>query len=147
MSRGINKVLLIGNLGSDPEIREAKSGNRYCTFSVATSSTWLDKKTNEKTEETQWHRVVAFGKLADLASDFLQKGSKAYIEGSLQTRKWKDDKGIDHYITEVVARNFESLSKRSDSPLPSSADDQSKKRARAYAEASGKYLEDDDLPF
>ena len=118
MSRGVNKVILLGNLGSAPDIKEAKTGNRYCNFSVATSSTWTDKKTNEKTEETQWHRVVAFGRLADIAGDFLDKGSKVFIEGSLQTRKWKDESGVDHYLTEVVARNIEVLTRKIDASAP-----------------------------
>ncbi|CUR53337.1 single-stranded DNA-binding protein [Buchnera aphidicola] len=101
-SRGINKVILIGNLGQDPEIRYMPNGGAVLNMTLATSDTWKDKKTGEAKEKTEWHRLVVFGKLAEIAAQYLHKGSQIYIEGSLQTRKWQDQNGIDRYITEVI---------------------------------------------
>lgn len=105
-SRGINKVTLIGNLGSDPEVRYMPSGGAVATLSIATSETWRDKTTGEQKEKTEWHRVTVFGKLAEIARDFLKKGSQVYIEGQLQTRKWQDQNGQDRYTTEVVVKGY-----------------------------------------
>lgn len=99
---GINKVILVGNLGQDPEIRYIPSGTAVCTLSLATSETWRDKQTGENKELTEWHRVVLWGKVAEVAAEYLRKGSKVYIEGALRTQKWKDDAGNDRYTTEVV---------------------------------------------
>ncbi|KLU16109.1 MULTISPECIES: single-stranded DNA-binding protein [Xenorhabdus] len=101
-SRGINKVILVGNLGQDPEIRYLPTGGTVATLSLATSENWRDKQTGELREKTEWHRVVIFGKLAEIAVEYLQKGAQVYIEGSLQTRKWQDQQGQDRYSTEVV---------------------------------------------
>lgn len=101
-SRGINKVILIGNLGQDPEVRYTSSGNAVTTITLATSESWLDKQSGEKKEKIEWHRVVLFGKLADISREYLRKGSQVYIEGTLQTRKWQDQSGQDRYTTEVV---------------------------------------------
>ncbi len=101
-SRGVNKVILIGNLGNDPEVRYAPSGSAVTTISIATSETWKDKATGEPREKTEWHRVVFFTKLAEIAGQYLKKGSKVYIEGKLQTRKWQDQSGQDRWTTEVV---------------------------------------------
>ena len=101
-NRGINKVILVGNLGQDPEIRYMPNGNAVANISVATSETWKDKQTGESKDKTEWHRVVIFGKLAEIAGEHLKKGSQVYIEGQLQTRKWQDQSGIDHYTTEIV---------------------------------------------
>ncbi|WP_370627579.1 single-stranded DNA-binding protein [Sodalis sp. CWE] len=101
-SRGINKVILVGNLGRDPEVRHIPNGNAVANISVATSESWRDKQTGETKEKTEWHRVVIFGKLAEVAKEYLHKGSQIYIEGSLQTRKWKDQNGLERYITEVI---------------------------------------------
>lgn len=101
-SRGVNKVIIIGNLGQDPEIRYMPNGGAVANLSLATSETWRDKQTNEMREKTEWHRVVIFGKLAEIAGEYLKKGSQVYIEGSLQTRKWQDQSGQDRYSTEVV---------------------------------------------
>ncbi|OKO97727.1 single-stranded DNA-binding protein [Xenorhabdus eapokensis] len=101
-SRGINKVILIGNLGQDPEIRYLPTGGTVATLSLATSESWRDKQTGEIREKTEWHRVVIFGKLAEIAAEYLQKGAQVYIEGQLQTRKWQDQQGQDRYSTEVV---------------------------------------------
>ncbi|ENN9164421.1 single-stranded DNA-binding protein [Proteus mirabilis] len=101
-SRGVNKVILIGNLGQDPDIRYMPNGGAVANLTLATSESWRDKQTGEMKEKTEWHRVVIFGKLAEVAGEYLRKGSQIYIEGSLQTRKWQDQSGQDRYTTEVV---------------------------------------------
>lgn len=101
-SRGINKVILVGNLGQDPEIRYMPNGGAVANITIATSESWRDKQTGEQKERTEWHRVVIFGKLAEIAGEYLRKGSQVYIEGQLQTRKWQDQSGQDRYTTEVV---------------------------------------------
>ncbi|TKI04380.1 single-stranded DNA-binding protein [Martelella alba] len=101
-SRGVNKVILVGNLGQDPEVRYMPNGGAVANFTLATSESWRDKQTGETKEKTEWHRVVLFGKLAEVAGEYLKKGSQVYIEGSLQTRKWQDQSGQDRYTTEVV---------------------------------------------
>jgi len=101
-SRGVNKVIIIGNLGQDPDVRYMSNGGAVVNITVATSETWKDKHTLEMREKTEWHRVVLFGKLAEVAGEYLKKGSQVYIEGSLQTRKWKDKSGIDRYTTEII---------------------------------------------
>ncbi|CBJ80672.1 single-stranded DNA-binding protein [Xenorhabdus bovienii] len=101
-SRGINKVILVGYLGQDPEIRYLPAGGTVAMLSMATSDNWRDKQTGEIREKTEWHRVVIFGKLADIAAEYLQKGAQVYIEGQLKTRKWQDNQGQDRYSTEVV---------------------------------------------
>lgn len=105
-SRGINKVILVGNLGNDPEIRYLPSGGAVANITLATSETWRDKNTGEQREKTEWHRVALFGKLAEVAGEYLRKGSQVYIEGQLQTRKWQDQSGQDRYSTEVVVQGF-----------------------------------------
>ncbi|PHM24142.1 single-stranded DNA-binding protein [Xenorhabdus budapestensis] len=101
-SRGVNKVILVGNLGQDPEIRYMPNGGAVANITLATSDSWRDKQTGEMREKTEWHRVVIFGKLAEVAGEYLRKGSQVYIEGALQTRKWQDQNGQDRYTTEVV---------------------------------------------
>ncbi|ECA1950132.1 single-stranded DNA-binding protein [Salmonella enterica subsp. enterica serovar Virchow] len=101
-SRGVNKVILIGNLGQDPEVRYMPNGGAVANLSLATSDTWRDKSTGEQKERTEWHRVVLYGKLAEVASEYLRKGSQVYIEGELRTRKWTDQGGQERYTTEVV---------------------------------------------
>lgn len=101
MAGSLNKVELIGNLGNDPEIRYMPSGGAVANLSIATTESWKDKTTGEKKEQTEWHRVVIFGKLAEIASEYLRKGSKVFIEGSLRTRKWQDQAGVDRYTTEI----------------------------------------------
>lgn len=105
-SRGINKVILVGNLGQDPEVRFMPSGGAVANITIATSESWRDKQTGEQKEKTEWHRVVLFGKLAEVAGEYLRKGSQVYIEGQLQTRKWQDQQGQDRYSTEVVVQGF-----------------------------------------
>ncbi len=103
---GINKVILIGNLGTAPELKYAAGGNAILNLSLATSETWTDKNTNQKQEKTEWHRVVLFGKLAELVAKYCNKGSKLYVEGKLQTRKWTNKEGKDQYTTEVIVSGF-----------------------------------------
>jgi single-strand DNA-binding protein len=105
---GLNKVTLIGNLGANPEIKYASNSTAIANLSIATSESWIDKKTNERVVKTEWHRVCIFGKLAEIAEKSLSKGSKVYIEGKLQTRKWQDKNGQDRYITEVILSDYNS---------------------------------------
>ncbi|SEL48281.1 single-strand binding protein [Colwellia chukchiensis] len=103
---GVNKVILVGNLGKDPEVRFMPNGGGVANLTIATSDSWKDKQTGEQKEKTEWHRVVMFGKLAEIAGEYLKKGSKVYIEGSLQTRKWQNQQGQDQYTTEIVVQGF-----------------------------------------
>ena len=106
MAGSVNKVILIGNLGRDPEVRTMQNGNKVANISIATSESWRDKASGERKEKTEWHRVVIFGKLAEIAEQYLKKGSKVYVCGQLQTRKWQDKDGQDKYSTEVVLQGF-----------------------------------------
>lgn len=108
MAGSVNKVILIGNLGRDPEVRTMQNGGKVANLSLATSESWKDKQTGERKEKTEWHRVVIFGQLADIAERYLKKGSKVYVCGSLQTRKWTDQSGQEKYTTEVVLQGFNS---------------------------------------
>ena len=112
MARGINKVILIGNLGRDPEIRYTQDQQPVVNFSLATSDSWQDRATNERRERTEWHRVVCFRRLAEICNEYLRKGSKVYIEGQLQTRSWEGQDGQTRYTTEVVARDMQMLDSR-----------------------------------
>ncbi len=112
MARGINKVILIGNLGNDPEVRYMPDGGAVANLTVATSEQWKDKQTGEQQERTEWHRVVMFRRLGEIAGEYLKKGSKVYIEGKLQTRKWQDQNGNDRYTTEIVANEMQMLDSR-----------------------------------
>ena len=114
MARGVNKVILVGNLGADPETRYTASGGAVTNLRLATSDSWTDRQTNERRERTEWHRVVMFGKLAEIAEQYLRKGRQVYIEGSIQTRKWQGQDGQDRYTTEVVARDMQMLGGRGD---------------------------------
>lgn len=107
--RGVNKVILVGTLGQDPEVKFAANGNAIANLSVATSEEWNDKNTGQKQQKTEWHRVVLFGKLAEIAQQYLSKGSQVYLEGKLQTRKWQDQNGQDRYSTEVVLSGFDGV--------------------------------------
>jgi|TARA_B110000459_G_scaffold24574_1_gene23548 single-strand DNA-binding protein len=126
---GINKVILVGNLGAKPEIKYASNGNAISNLSVATSESWTDKNTGQKQERTEWHRVSLFGKVAEIAGQYLDKGSKVYVEGKLQTRKWQDQSGQDRYTTEVVISGFsgtlQMLDRRDDSNSPMQSQTQS----------------------
>ena len=112
--RGVNKVILIGNVGSDPELKYTTSGAGVTNFSVATNETWMDKNTNERQERTEWHRIVAWGRLAEICNQYLKKGSKVYIEGRLQTRSWEGQDGQKRYTTEIVAGEMQMLDSRED---------------------------------
>lgn len=109
MARGINKVILVGNIGGDPEVRYMPNGNAVATLSLATSETWKDKDTGNKQERTEWHRVVCFNRLGEIVGEYVRKGSKLYVEGSLRTRKWQDQQGQDRYTTEIVASDIQML--------------------------------------
>ena len=112
MARGVNKVILIGNLGADPETRAMPSGTTVANLRIATSESWRDKQTGEQQERTEWHRVAFFGRLAEIASEYLRKGSQVYIEGSLRTRKWQDKQGQERYSTEIVGNELQMLGGR-----------------------------------
>jgi single-strand DNA-binding protein len=112
MARGVNKVILIGNIGKDPETRFSAGGGAITNITLATSESWKDKQTGENQERTEWHRVVFFGRLGEIAGEYLKKGSKVYVEGSLRTRKWTDQSGQDKYTTEIVANEMQMLDGR-----------------------------------
>jgi single-strand DNA-binding protein len=112
MARGINKVILVGNIGKDPEVRYTASGAAITNISVATSESWRDKTSGEQQERTEWHKVVFFNRLAEIAGEYLKKGSQVYVEGSLRTRKWQDQSGQDRYTTEIVADEMQMLGGR-----------------------------------
>jgi single-strand DNA-binding protein len=112
MARGVNKVILIGNLGADPETRAMPSGTTVANLRVATSESWRDKQSGEQQERTEWHRVAFFGRLAEVAGEYLRKGSQVYIEGSLRTRKWQDKQGNDRYSTEIIGNDLQMLGGR-----------------------------------
>ncbi|GAB2778147.1 hypothetical protein GCM10027040_00450 [Halomonas shantousis] len=113
MARGVNKVILIGNLGQDPEVRFLPSGNPVCNLRIATTDTWTDRQSGQRQERTEWHSVVMFNKLAEIAQQYVKKGSRIYIEGRLQTRKWQGQDGQDRYSTEIVANDMQMLDSRS----------------------------------
>jgi len=159
MARGINKVILVGNVGTDPEVRYMPNGNAVTTLSVATSETWKDKNTGEKQDRTEWHRVVCFNRLGEIAGEYVRKGSKLYVEGSLRTRKWQDQQGQDRYTTEIIAADLQMLdskgagtphfdepamsSQQSTTPYPAST---SKQHTTPAMQDAFDQL-DDDIPF
>lgn len=154
MARGINKVILIGNLGQDPETRYMPSGGAVTNVTLATSETWKDKQTGQPQERTEWHRVVFFNRLAEIAGEYLRKGSKVYIEGSLRTRKWQDKAtGADRYTTEIVAGELQMLDSRGADAGGGQAGPQPAPRAAPQAApaqggpAGGFDNFDDDIPF
>nr|MBV6628510.1 single-stranded DNA-binding protein [Oceanococcus sp. HetDA_MAG_MS8] len=112
MARGINKVILVGNLGADPETRYTQSGSAVCNVRIATSESWKDKQTGENQERTEWHQVVFFGRLGEIAAEYLRKGSQIYVEGSLRTRKWQGKDGQDRYTTEIIGNEMQMLGSR-----------------------------------
>ncbi|GHE93538.1 single-stranded DNA-binding protein [Thalassotalea profundi] len=111
-SRGINKVIIVGNLGQDPEVRFMPNGGAVANFTVATSETWKDKQSGEQKEKTEWHRIVMYQRLAEIAGEYLKKGSKVYLEGRLQTRKWQNQQGADQYTTEIIVNDMQMLDSR-----------------------------------
>jgi single-strand DNA-binding protein len=139
----LNKVQLIGHLGRDPEIRYMPSGDAMANVALATSEQWKDKTTGEKKEKTEWHRVVVFGKLAEIIGQYLKKGSLVYFEGKLQTRKWTNKDGIEQYTTEIVADQMQMLGGR-----PESASQPAKSQAKPAQQKEGAFADmDDDIPF
>jgi single-strand DNA-binding protein len=149
MARGINKVILVGNLGNDPEVRYMPNGDAVANLSVATTDSWKDKQTGEKQERTEWHRVVMFKRLGEIAGEYLKKGSQVYIEGRLQTRKWQDKNGNDRYTTEIIANDMQMLGGRSGTTgyaesAPAAAP---AKRPAAAVSGGGPDEFDDDIPF
>jgi len=159
MARGVNKVILIGNLGGDPEVKYTAGGSAVTNVTIATSENWKDKTTGENQERTEWHRVVFFGKLAEIAGEYLKKGSQVYVEGRLQTRKWQDKEGQDRYTTEIVANEMQMLGGRGGGSASGGADSsraapgEAPAPRAAGARASGSKATaavedfDDDIPF
>ena len=135
MARGVNKVILVGNLGKDPEVRYMPNGNAVANITLATSESWKDKQTGEQKENTEWHRVVLFRRLGEIAGEYLKKGSQVYIEGKLQTRKWQDNSGNDRYTTEIVANEMQMLGGRGGGAMPDDAGGGEAPRRRAAAPA------------
>lgn len=159
MARGINKVILVGNVGVDPDVRYLPNGNAVTTLSLATSESWKDKTTGEKQERTEWHRIVCFNRLGEIAGEYVKKGSKIYIEGSLRTRKWQDQQGQDRYTTEIIASDMQLLDSKGnnnmsgyeDMPeaqsMPSQNQGSSKQQAMPTATHEAFDQLDDDIPF
>ena len=149
MARGVNKVILIGNLGLDPEVRYLPNGGAVANVSLATAESWKDKQSGEKQERTEWHRVVFFGRLGEIAGEYLKKGSKVYVEGRIQTRKWKDNAGQDRYTTEIVGNEMQMLDSRGGgvSTGDFSAAESSAPSPSAPAPAAPSADFDDDIPF
>ncbi|MEC9414939.1 MAG: single-stranded DNA-binding protein [Pseudomonadota bacterium] len=147
MSGSLNKVMLIGRLGQDPEVRSTQDGRSLCTFSLATSESWNDKNTGEKREKTEWHRVVVFNEgLVNIIQQYVKKGSNVFIEGQLQTRKWEDKDGIEKYTTEVVLQGFNSTFKMLDSKNSGSSDNFSQDNSIEDIKEFDSEI-DDDIPF
>lgn len=155
MARGINKVILIGNLGGDPEVRYMPSGGAVANVTLATSEAWKDKQTGEQHDRTEWHRVVFFNRLAEIVGEYLRKGSKIYVEGRLQTRKWQDKSGQDRYTTEIVASEMQMLDSRgagqgAGGEHGAAPSESRKSSAAAPAESAMESMSDsfdDDIPF
>lgn len=154
MARGVNKVILVGNLGKDPEVRYSPNGSAVANVTIATSESWKDKTSGEKQERTEWHRIVFFGRLAEIAGEYLKKGAQIYVEGRLQTRKWQDKDGKDRYTTEIVANEMQMLGSRGGAGMPSEpAHEPAGAHEPAAARSSGNGAKapagdfDDDIPF
>ncbi|MAH61703.1 MAG: single-stranded DNA-binding protein [Legionellales bacterium] len=150
MSSGVNKVILVGNLGQDPEVRYTSSGSAVANVSIATTERWKDKQTNEYKDATEWHRVVLFTRLAEIAGEYLKRGSKVFIEGKLRTRKWQDSNGADRQTTEIVADNLQMLDRKGDdfsSSMPAGEPKAAEMSAAKSTKEAPPVLEDDDIPF
>ena len=143
--RGINKVILVGNLGADPEVRYTTSGTAIATLSVATSESWTDKQSGEKQERTEWHRVKMFGRLAEIAGEYLKKGRQVYIEGALRTEKYTDKAGVEKYSTDIIASEMQMLG--GDSGQSSERQPKPMRQEPRTTEPAGDGFQDDDLPF
>ena len=145
MSRGVNKVILVGNLGQKPEMRYTATQTAVANLSIATTESWKDKESGENRDKTEWHRVVFFGNLAEIAEKYLDKGSSVYIEGKIQTRKWQDKEGKDRWTTEVLGNQLTMLGSRNTSESPAQPNDSS---STPFPEDDGgPGLTDDDIPF
>jgi len=143
MARGINKVILVGNLGKDPEVRYMANGGAVCNVTLATSESWKDKQTGEQKDKTEWHNIVFYRRLAEIAGEYLRKGSQIYVEGKLQTRKWQDKNGNDRYTTEIIANEMQMLGGRG-----GSADFGGSSASQAAPASAGSVDDfDDDIPF
>lgn len=148
MARGVNKVILVGNLGQDPEVKYMPSGQAVCNISIATTESWNDKTSGEKVEKTEWHRVVFFRRLAEIAGEYLRKGSQVYIEGRLQTRKWQDQSGNDRYTTEIVANDMQMLGSKGGGVASMSSEPPSNLQPEPVSAGSTSSDDfDDDIPF
>lgn len=152
MARGVNKVILIGNLGQDPETKSLPSGSAVTNIRLATTENWKDKQTGEKKEATEWHSVVFFDRMAEIAGQYLKKGSKVYIEGSLRTRKWQDKNGNDRYTTEIRATDMQMLDSKGGGGGGGAGGgggdyERPKSEASRAAPVAEKSFEDDDIPF
>ena len=145
MARGVNKVILVGNLGQKPEMRYTQTNTAVATLSIATSESWKDKDSGEQREKTEWHRVVFFGKLAEIAEQYLDKGSQLYVEGKLQTRKWQDKEGNDRYTTEILVNEMNMLGDRQSSG-DGGAYDQSQPASQS-APSQESQISEEDIPF
>ncbi|MEM9172726.1 MAG: single-stranded DNA-binding protein [Pseudomonadota bacterium] len=147
MARGINKVILVGNLGQDPETRYMPSGGAVTNLRIATSESWKDKQTGEQQERTEWHSIAMFGRLAEISAEYLRKGSQVYIEGKLRTRKWQDKEGRDRYTTEVIADEMQMLGSRGGAGAPMSGGAQQRPQAAPAQQPAAVNDFDDDIPF
>jgi single-strand DNA-binding protein len=152
MARGINKVILVGNLGADPDTRYMPSGKAVTNIRIATSESWKDKQTGDQQERTEWHSIVLYDKLGEIAAEYLRKGSQVYIEGSLRTRKWQDKEGKDRYTTEIIARDMQMLGSRggASASAPGSGGEPRQSRPAAVEDRGAPADEggfDDDIPF
>ena len=147
MARGVNKVILVGNLGKDPEVRYMPNGNAVANITIATSESWKDKQTGEQQEKTEWHRVVMFRRLGEIAGEYLKKGSQVYIEGKLQTRKWQDNSGNDRYTTEIVANEMQMLGSRGGGGSAGFSNDSKPAKSAPVPAAAAAGDFDDDIPF
>ena len=145
MARGINKVILVGHLGQDPEVKYMPSGQAVCNITLATTESWTDKNSGEKVERTEWHRVVFFRRLAEIAGEYLRKGSQVYVEGRLQTRKWQDQGGNDRYTTEIVANDMQMLGSKGSTSITQEAPPAPEAQQAASSASSDEF--DDDIPF
>jgi single-strand DNA-binding protein len=148
MARGVNKAIILGSLGQDPDIRYTAGGAAVANISIATNEQWKDKESGEMQERTEWHRVVFFGRLAEIVGEYLRKGSQVYVEGRLQTRKWQDKEGNDRYTTEIVANEMQMLGSKSGGTTASF--DQSPQQQSSPSTSSEKNSSDDfddDIPF
>lgn len=149
MSNGINKVILVGNLGHSPDVKQLPDGNTVANISLATSERWKDKTTGEQQERTEWHRVVFFGRLAEIVDEYVKKGSKIYVEGKLQTRSWEKD-GVKRYTTEIIAREMQMLDSRGSQNEGQTTGNDSPDHANANhrpAQQKSDDFYDDDIPF